>query len=197
MPMAVADLEAELQLAFPDSEITIEDLAGDWRRLDERIEGLSSEIETIARQDAGCTAVIGVDDALSREMADWLDSQPARVVRISGEAGVTGDAGTGGAAGVTGAAGTSGAAGATGSAGTTGSAGASGVAQTCRQCVLDHCAAAAAACGRNPTCTACGQGTEAGPICRENPEYVAACACAVATPDCHDACVAYCPETDD
>jgi transposase len=24
----------------------IEDLAGDWRRLDERIEGLSSEIET-------------------------------------------------------------------------------------------------------------------------------------------------------
>src|SRR6058998_1131561 len=32
----------------------IEDLAGDWRRLDERIETLSREIETIARQDAGC-----------------------------------------------------------------------------------------------------------------------------------------------
>jgi hypothetical protein len=32
----------------------IEDLAGDWRRLDDRIEGLSSEIETIARHDAGC-----------------------------------------------------------------------------------------------------------------------------------------------
>src|SRR5437867_7534812 len=31
----------------------IEDLAGDWRRLDERIEKLSREIETIARQDAG------------------------------------------------------------------------------------------------------------------------------------------------
>src|SRR6478736_3354676 len=29
----------------------IEDLAGDWRRLDERIEGLSNEIEAIARQD--------------------------------------------------------------------------------------------------------------------------------------------------
>ena len=29
----------------------IEDLAGDWRRLDARIEGLSSEIETLARQD--------------------------------------------------------------------------------------------------------------------------------------------------
>ena len=32
----------------------IEDLSGDWRRLDERIEGLSDEIEAIARQDAGC-----------------------------------------------------------------------------------------------------------------------------------------------
>ena len=31
----------------------IEDLAGDWRRLDERVESLSSEIEAIARQDAG------------------------------------------------------------------------------------------------------------------------------------------------
>src|SRR6201986_1128922 len=30
----------------------IEDLAGDWRRLDERVEGLSNEIEAIARQDA-------------------------------------------------------------------------------------------------------------------------------------------------
>jgi transposase len=31
----------------------IEDLAGDWGRLDKRIEGLSSEIETVARQEAG------------------------------------------------------------------------------------------------------------------------------------------------
>ncbi len=29
MPMAVADLEAELRQAFPDAEIVIEDLAGD------------------------------------------------------------------------------------------------------------------------------------------------------------------------
>jgi transposase len=29
----------------------IEGLAGDWRRLDERIEGLSRAIETLARQD--------------------------------------------------------------------------------------------------------------------------------------------------
>ena len=32
----------------------IEDLAGDWRRLDERIESLSSEIEILARRDVGC-----------------------------------------------------------------------------------------------------------------------------------------------
>jgi transposase len=30
----------------------IEDLAGDWRRLDERIESLSNEIEVLARRDA-------------------------------------------------------------------------------------------------------------------------------------------------
>jgi hypothetical protein len=34
----------------------IEDLAGDRRRLDERIEGLSSEIETLARQDKALRA---------------------------------------------------------------------------------------------------------------------------------------------
>ena len=38
----------------------IEDLAGDWRRLDERIEGLSSEIETLARRDAGCERLMSV-----------------------------------------------------------------------------------------------------------------------------------------
>lgn len=32
----------------------IEGLAEDWRRLDQRIEGLSSEIETLARQDKAC-----------------------------------------------------------------------------------------------------------------------------------------------
>jgi transposase len=32
----------------------IEDLAGDWRRFDKRVESLSYEIETIARQDTGC-----------------------------------------------------------------------------------------------------------------------------------------------
>ena len=69
----------------------IEDLAGDWRRLDERVEGLSNEIEAIARQDAGCerlmsvpgigpiissamVAAIGTGDAFSkgRDFAAWL-----------------------------------------------------------------------------------------------------------------------------
>ena len=35
----------------------IEDLTGDWRRLDERVEGLSNEIEAIARQDTGMSNV--------------------------------------------------------------------------------------------------------------------------------------------
>jgi transposase len=52
-------LRAELPciLATPSDVLSprmvhlIENLAGDWRRLDERIESLSSEIEAIARQD--------------------------------------------------------------------------------------------------------------------------------------------------
>src|SRR3979409_221026 len=35
-------------LLSPRMEHLLEDLAGDWRRLDERIEGLSNEIEVIA-----------------------------------------------------------------------------------------------------------------------------------------------------
>ncbi|MGY4282670.1 transposase [Bradyrhizobium sp. LM2.7] len=38
----------------------IEDLTGDWRRLDARIEGLSSEIETLARQDKACERLMTV-----------------------------------------------------------------------------------------------------------------------------------------
>src|SRR5438045_9466128 len=38
----------------------IEDLAGDWHRLDERIEGLSSEIEAIARRDSSCERLMSV-----------------------------------------------------------------------------------------------------------------------------------------
>jgi hypothetical protein len=36
----------------------IEGLAGDWRRLDERVEALSNEIEAIAHQDAGCERLV-------------------------------------------------------------------------------------------------------------------------------------------
>ena len=37
-----------------------------------------------ARQTAADLAVVGTDDAGSRDMADWLDEQAARVVRVSG-----------------------------------------------------------------------------------------------------------------
>ena len=38
----------------------IEDLAGDWRLLDERIEALSGEIEALARRDGGCERLMSV-----------------------------------------------------------------------------------------------------------------------------------------
>jgi transposase len=38
----------------------IEELAGDWRRLDERIDGLSNEIEALAHQDAPCKRLMTV-----------------------------------------------------------------------------------------------------------------------------------------
>jgi transposase len=38
----------------------IEDLAGDWHRLDERIEGLSTEIAALADQDPGCERLMTV-----------------------------------------------------------------------------------------------------------------------------------------
>lgn len=40
--------------------------------------------EIFARQDSICTAVIGMDDHPSREMARWLHTQPATVVEVSG-----------------------------------------------------------------------------------------------------------------
>src|SRR5215204_3769402 len=76
----------------------IEDLAGDWRRLDERIEGLSGEIEVLARQDSGCerlmtvpgigpiissamVAAIGTGDAFTkgRDFAAWLGLVPRQM----------------------------------------------------------------------------------------------------------------------
>src|SRR6202163_614177 len=76
----------------------VEDLAGDWRQLDERVERLSNEIEAIARQDAGCerlmsvpgigpiissamVAAIGTGDAFSkgRDFAAWLGLVPRQM----------------------------------------------------------------------------------------------------------------------
>ena len=76
----------------------IEDLAGDWRRLDERIKSLSGEINALARQDAGCerlmsvpgigpiissamVAAVGAGDAFEkgRDFAAWLGLVPKQI----------------------------------------------------------------------------------------------------------------------
>jgi transposase len=76
----------------------IEDLAGDWRRLDARIEVLSSEIETLARQDKDCerlmtvpgigplissamVAAIGTGEVFSkgRDFGAWLGLVPKQL----------------------------------------------------------------------------------------------------------------------
>ena len=99
-------LRAELPriLATPPNVLSprmvrvIEGLAGDWRRLDERIESLSGEIEAVARQDAGCerlmsvpgigpiissamVAAIGTGDVFSkgRDFAAWLGLVPKQI----------------------------------------------------------------------------------------------------------------------
>ena len=76
----------------------VEDLAGDWRRLDDRVERLSDEIEAIARQDASCerlmsvpgvgpiissamVAAIGTGDVFTkgRDFAAWLGLVPKQI----------------------------------------------------------------------------------------------------------------------
>ena len=76
----------------------ISDLAEDWRRLDQRIDYLSSEIAVLARQDVGCerlmsvpgigpiissamVAAIGTGDAFSkgRDFAAWLGLVPKQI----------------------------------------------------------------------------------------------------------------------
>jgi transposase len=82
----------------PRMSSIVEDLAADWRRLDERIEGLSGEIERLARQDKGCerlmtvpgigpiissamVAAIGTGDAFSkgRDFGAWLWLVPKQI----------------------------------------------------------------------------------------------------------------------
>jgi transposase len=55
----------------------IEDLAGDWRRLDERIEGLSAEITALAEQDAACKRLMtvpGIGPIISSAMVGAIGS---------------------------------------------------------------------------------------------------------------------------
>ncbi len=99
-------LQAELPriLAMPPDVLSprmarvIEDLAGDWRRLDERIEGLSAEIGVLACADSGCerlmsvpgigpiissamVAAIGAGDTFNkgRDFAAWLGLVPRQM----------------------------------------------------------------------------------------------------------------------
>ena len=91
-------LAAPPNVLSPRMARVIEDLAGDWRRLDERIEGLSAEIGLLARADAGCerlmsvpgigpiissamVAAIGTGEAFTkgRDFAAWLGLVPRQM----------------------------------------------------------------------------------------------------------------------
>ena len=91
-------LSAPSEALSPRMAQIIEELATDWRRLDERIEQLSSDIELLARKDAGCVrlmsvpgigpvissamvAAIGTGDAFSRgrDFAAWLGLVPRQI----------------------------------------------------------------------------------------------------------------------
>ena len=82
----------------PRMSRVIEELAGDWRRLDARIEGLTREIETLAHQDQHCerlmtvpgigpiissamVAAIGTGDvfAKGRDFGAWLGLVPKQI----------------------------------------------------------------------------------------------------------------------
>src|SRR5579862_5421091 len=53
-------LAAPSDVVSPRMVGVIEGLAGDWRRLDDRIDHLSGEITAVARQDAGCERLMSV-----------------------------------------------------------------------------------------------------------------------------------------
>ena len=91
-------LAAPPDVLSPRMTRVVEGLAGDWRRLDERIEELSAEIENLARADCGCArlmsvpgigpiissamvAAIGAGDAFSkgRDFSAWLGLVPRQM----------------------------------------------------------------------------------------------------------------------
>ena len=63
----------------------IEDLAGDWRRLDERIEALSTDIETLAHQDSACERLMtvpGIGPIISSAMVAAIGAASGQWQRI-------------------------------------------------------------------------------------------------------------------
>jgi hypothetical protein len=96
-PSCRASLRREPMRSRPALLRVLEDLLTDWRHLDTRIEDLSGDIETLARQDKGCErlmsvpvigpiissamlAAIGTGDAFSkgRDFGAWLGLVPKR-----------------------------------------------------------------------------------------------------------------------
>jgi len=91
-------LATRTDVLSPRMSRVIEELAGDWRRLDARIEGLTREIETLAHQDQHCerlmtvpgigpiissamVAAIGTGDVFSkgRDFGAWLGLVPKQI----------------------------------------------------------------------------------------------------------------------
>jgi transposase len=61
----------------PRTMRVIEDLAGDWRRLDERIEGLSGDIISLVEQDPACERLMtvpGIGPIISSAMVAAIGS---------------------------------------------------------------------------------------------------------------------------
>ena len=91
-------LATRIDVLSPRLQHIIEDLVADWRHLDERIDAVSLEIETLANQDAGCerlmtvpgigpiissatVAAIGTGDVFSkgRGFGAWLGLVPKQI----------------------------------------------------------------------------------------------------------------------
>jgi transposase len=65
----------------------VADLASDWRRLDERIEAVTDEIEALAKSDDSCRRLMTVPASARSSRARW--SQRSAVARHSQEGGTS------------------------------------------------------------------------------------------------------------